>query len=255
MTGSARRLGATAGSLVLAFATSCVGLFGGPVEPPPLDPILVQRGGHLFLSPSLSGDGIRSCASCHPGGGTNGFVYRDGGIAAAETPGARKVPRLFGLFETAPYLWDGSAVDLDAALDRMLRVEMKGGRLNARDRGALLAYLASLRRYDRRRVTKDGAPSEPNTLRQRRGFELFRREHCDRCHAPPSFSSGRRVEMEGGLWNPPTLRGINSPGSAPYGHDGRWATLEQALRAMSSDTRRPLDEREVEALIEYLKLL
>ncbi|MFQ5698624.1 MAG: cytochrome c peroxidase [Myxococcota bacterium] len=252
---SARTCRAIAAAGLLALVAACSGLGRRAAKPPVLDPVLVQRGGHLFLSPSLSGHGERSCASCHPGGGSNGFVYLEGRSVPVGTPGARKVPRLFGLWETAPYLWDGSAPDLEAALDRMLRVDMRGGTLEASDRRALLAYLSSLRRYDRGRITDDGAPAEPNTLRQRRGFELFHRRGCDRCHTPPSFASPRAADIGTGPWNPPTLRGLLSPGAAPFGHDGRWPTLEEAVRAHGRRADRPLDDRELEALMEYLKLL
>jgi len=77
-------LGPSAAILLLS---GCTGLFGAATLPekPALDPDLVQRGAALFLDPRLSGDGSRSCASCHPGGGADALVYRDGESVA---PGA-----------------------------------------------------------------------------------------------------------------------------------------------------------------------
>ena len=47
-----------------------------PSEPPPLDPDLVQRGGFLFLDPRISGDGSRSCVTCHATNAARRGLYR-----------------------------------------------------------------------------------------------------------------------------------------------------------------------------------
>jgi len=58
-----------------------------PASMPVLDADLVQRGAALFSDRRLSGDGSRSCASCHPGGGEDHQVYRNGESVEPGTPG------------------------------------------------------------------------------------------------------------------------------------------------------------------------
>src|SRR5262249_42735492 len=144
-----------------------------PMTPPVLDPDLVQRGAILFSDPRLSGDGSRSCATCHPGGGSDYKVYRFGYPVPPYTEGGRRTLTLRGMWQTAPYLWDDSAPTVAGALDRMLAVEMLGGKVEGRDRDALETYLLSIPAFDRGRINPDGSVVEPATLSQRRGAAVF----------------------------------------------------------------------------------
>jgi cytochrome c peroxidase len=142
---------------------------GAPEPPPPrpaLDPDLVQRGAVLFSDARLSGDKSRACSTCHPGGGADHEVYAAGEAVPAGTPsGRRSMPRR-GLWQTAPYLWDGSAPTVPDAVERMLRVEMRGGRSPA---GIAMRRRLSARPALRSRpIQPDGAPVEPSTLSARR---------------------------------------------------------------------------------------
>ena len=244
------------GALLLAalLAASCAELAGVP-DPPEVDPDLAQRGALIYLDARVSPDGSRSCATCHPGGGSNGVVYLDGRPVAPGTPGGRKTPRLWGLWQTPPYLWDGSEPELRPVIERMLRVEMGGAALGEVDLRALETYLLSIGPFDRRRLLEDGTPAPPNTFRQRRGRELFVQAKCGLCHPAPAYTRPWRRDLgTGGKWNVPTLRGLTAPGSAPYAHDGRWPTIDRALRSIL-DARGPrLEDIEVEQLLEYLKL-
>ncbi len=208
----------------------------------------------LFLDPALSGDGSRSCGQCHPGGGSDHKLYLGDEESEPGVAGGRDTPALFGVWQTPPYLWDGSAPTLEEAVDRMLEVEMRGGGPQAIDRSALLAYLRSLRRFDRGRVEPDGTPVEPATLSARRGFEIFGRSGCASCHAPPHFASRVSADLgTGTLINTPTLLGLSS--SAPYGHDARWPDLEQAVLAVLAARGVELTHAELQQLIAYLGLL
>lgn len=225
-----------------------------PPTPPRLNPDLVQRGGLLFLNPALSGDGTRSCDTCHPGAESDGRVYRDGEEVGAGTPGGRNSPMLRGLWQSAPYLWDGSLTTLPEVIDRMLRVEMRGGRLAPHDAAALEAYLLSLAPFDRRRIDAEGIPREPSTLRQRNGREIFARIECIECHPPPAFMKPRSADVgTGGRFDVPTLLGLGS--SPPYGHDGRWSSVEEAVDAILDARGIELRALDREWLLEYLKLL
>ncbi len=225
-----------------------------PLVPPRPNPDLVQHGALLFLSPELSGGGRRSCDTCHPGGESDGRVYRQGVEAPAGSPGARDVPMLRGLWQTPPYLRDGSISSLREVIARMLELEMSGGRMEETDLAALEAYLLSIPPFDRGRIEADGTPIEPVTLSARRGFAFFKQAKCVECHPPPVFARRRRFDVGTGMrLQPPSLRGVTS--SAPYGHDGRWSTLGEAVRAMLAARGIDYTERELTQLIRYLELL
>lgn len=207
-----------------------------------------------FLDARVSRDGSRSCATCHPGGGTNGETYRDGEPVPAGDPGGRNVPALRAAWETAPYLWDGSLASVKAAVERALLIDMGGSELSAVDLDALSAYVLSIPRFDSGRVQLDGTPTEPATLSARLGFGVFLKVKCDSCHSPPSYSHPSLFDVgTGGTWSVPTLRGVSV--SAPYGHDGRWSTLEDAIRASLTSSRVELSYREIRQLVSYLRLL
>ncbi len=255
--GSARRASAGISAIGLSIgllAGACQLLGERPLIAPEPDPELVQRGGLLFMSPQLSGDGSRSCASCHPGGGSDGGVYLKDVPVPPGTPGARVTPGLRGLWQTPPYYWDGSVSSLDEAIARMLEVEMRGGQADGRDLAALEAYLLSIPPFDRGRVESDGTPIEPVTMSTRRGFAFFKQAKCSLCHPPPLFTRGMRFDVGTGLkLQPPSLRGVAS--FAPYGHDGRWASLEETVRAMLAERRVEYSEQDLSDLLSYLELL
>ncbi|MEX2206862.1 MAG: hypothetical protein WEF50_11600, partial [Myxococcota bacterium] len=140
------------------------------------------------------------------------------------------------------------------AVDRMLAAEMRGGKLEGRDREALEAYLLSLAPFDRRRIQPDGAPVEPSTLSARRGYAVFAKAECTDCHPAPVYSRAKLVDIgSGGRFAIPTLRGASAAG--PFGHDGRWPDLETAVRAHFPAGGVELGSDEMTQLLEYLKLL
>ncbi len=244
--------------LALALALGCGQLAGThattPTTPPRLDPDLVQRGAMLFLDTRLSGDGSRSCATCHPGGGSDFKLYADGTEVEPGAAGGRVTQSLRGLWQTAPYLWDGSADSVEEAVERMLAVEMRGGAPNERDRAALAAYLSSLPAFDRGRILADGAPLEPATLSVRRGSAVFVKAGCNVCHPPPAFARPEPADVgTGGEFSVPSLRGVSA---APrLGHDGRWSDLESAVRAIAGHQEVELSADEMAQLLSYLKLI
>jgi cytochrome c peroxidase len=87
----------------------------------------------------------------------------------------------------------------------------------------------------------------------RRGHEVFVRR-CAECHPAPTYTDRRRHDPgTGEKVDTPTLRGVAD--SAPYGYDGRFATLSDAIRAQPALEDEAMTERDLENLIEYLKLL
>jgi len=226
-----------------------------PSEPPSgLDPDRVQRGAMLFIDPRVSADGSRACASCHPGGEADGRVWTRGVEVPPGAAGGRRTRPLRGAWQSAPYFWDASAPTLRGAIERMLEVEMGGARLAEHDVAALETYLLSLDPFDKGRVLPDGSPTEPVSLAALRGWALYKRARCTSCHPPAAYLLPRAADVgTGGMIDVPTLRGLS--GRPPYGHDGRWASLEEALTAMLQLQNLELNFDERLQLQEYLKLL
>ncbi len=239
---------------VLVVLLALPGCLGTPAAPPVLDDDQVQRGALLFHDPRLSGDGSRSCATCHPGGASDGRIWAGTREVAAGDPRGRRTLPLRGLWQTPPYLWDGSLGSVREVLERMLAIELGGAPLSEPDMAALEAYVLSIPAFDNGRVQPDGSPSEPATLSARRGFELFRRAGCDVCHRPPSYSHGLRFEIgTDGKWSVPSLRNVSRQPS--LGHDGRWPDLETAVIAILLQREVTLTNPELHQLLRYLELL
>jgi len=94
-------------------------LFLRPATPPPspadnpITPDRVALGAKLFADPRLSGDGARSCASCH----APELAFTDGRRRARALSGApllRNTPSLWNLAWSKHYFWDGRAPSLEA---------------------------------------------------------------------------------------------------------------------------------------------
>lgn len=221
---------------------------------PTLNSDYVQRGNMLFLDPRISGDGQHSCVGCHPNMGSDGKFYSNGVEVEANSAEARRTPELRGLWQSAPYLWDGSQKTLRGALERMLAIEMRGANLAPKDVAALEQFLLSIKPFDNGKIELDGTPIQPVRLAPRRGSEVFVAAKCVKCHQPPSFSHRFKFDVgTGGKWSVPGLRNVSN--QSRWGHDGRWETLEEAVEAMLIDQKIELSEREKTQLVEYLKLI
>lgn len=206
------------------------------------------------MNPAISGDGSRACATCHPGGGSSHAFFVAGREVPPTTIDARRVLSLRGMWQTPPYLWDGSAATATDAIRRMLEVEMRGATLDDADFESLEAYVLSIPPWDNGRVQPHGEPVEPVTLSARRGFEVFGEAKCAVCHPPPTYSHRFRFDIgTGGKWSVPTLRGVSQVGR--LGHDGRWADLEQAMTEILAHREVELTNAEFYQLKAYLELL
>ena len=176
----------------------------------------VALGRALFAEPALSGDGARSCASCHVA--ARGFT--DGRARAVGRAGARSLrhtPRLaYAAWQPAQFA-DARAVTLEDQIDSVLASPAEMGssvataaahlarRTDYRERfaavdgramtvtpvavrQALAAYVRSLGRFDSR---FDRAVRGEGTLTaaERHGFNLFMgRARCGTCHFAPLFN-------------------------------------------------------------------
>lgn len=224
---------------------------GGPSEP-----TLARRGEALFLDADRSFGSWFSCNTCHTEGATNSGSYdtrNDGGYGLP-----KRTPDLRGAAQTAPYTWHGWTDSLEEIVRESLVSTMQGPAPSDADVAALTAYIASLRFRE---------PETPKRERARaiqRGKDVFTQKGCATCHTPPTFTTPRTVATGGGTGydrfsrlNPPSLRGVGS--RAPLLHDGRAATLEEALTRYHRPTQTGADSdltpAEQADLIAYLRSL
>jgi DNA-binding beta-propeller fold protein YncE/mono/diheme cytochrome c family protein len=192
----------------------------------------------------------RACASCHPDG-------RDDGLVWATPNGARRTKMLAGMLaETAPYSWDGDAMQLrDHVTETFKRLNGVGG-LRSLELRALMAYVQTL-------------PMPPATIdagddEVQRGAELFASKSvgCADCHNGALYTDNKSHDVKSktpndrrGAFNTPSLRFL--AGRAPYYHDGRYATLRELLDGTSGTMghTKQLSNKDLGALEAFLKTL
>lgn len=195
-----------------------------------------------------------SCASCHPGGGSDHVGHNIGGRLLAPTLDAR------GLSGTAPYLRDGSYPrirDLMEVADH----EYRGYRWPAGDRGATIeGFLA--------RTARPPTFTTPDPELVRRGAEVFERARCLQCHVPPAFTD---LGQHAGIalfprhdfpanvasLDTPSLRGLSE--SPPYLYDGRARTLRDVVTTENEANQHgdtaSLEAGELDALVAFLEAI
>lgn len=235
--------------------------------PPPVSKSSTERvalGERLFFDPALSGTGSVLCATCHvpyrsfQDGRARGF-----GLEAVD----RNTPTLLNVALYSRFGWDGARDSLAKQSIRPLlepremrssaahvasvarKFGLRGGdeEVLAEVGEALAAYQATLvsgrTPFDDFRdalAAGDAQRMARYPPAAQRGLRVFVAE-CSSCHAGPQFSSGAIVD---GI-RVPGLR--NAALTAPYMHDGRAATLEEA--ATHTGTKHGKD------LVEFLRSL
>ncbi|MBM4368295.1 MAG: PKD domain-containing protein, partial [Deltaproteobacteria bacterium] len=217
--------------------------------------------------PRMSKDGYLSCASCHFGGGTDArtWDFTDRG------EGFRDTQALFAMPSDGPFHWSANFDELQD-FENAIRAHQSGtGFMDdgdfataedplgspkegyAEELDALATYIRGL---------SASAPRSPHreddgsyTTSALAGRDIFYAEGCDTCHAGPESTdagwnadgtpilhdvgtiiatSGQRAGGELTGLRTPSLRGLFA--TAPYLHDGRAATLEEALAEHGLDS-------------------
>jgi mono/diheme cytochrome c family protein len=210
----------------------------------------IERGRRLFhASRDARIATNRACATCHPEG-------RDDGLLWTSPDGPRQTPMLAGrLAGTEPYGWFGENPTVRDHVEKTftrLGGTGLGKQPGGEDLDALLAYVAEL----------SPPPSTPpaDVAAASRGKKAFLSYGCNDCHKDGA-TDGRAHDVGAAppgsrrrSFDTPSLRGVR--GSAPYFHDGRYATLDELLSA--KDTRMfagVLSEPDKRDLIAYLETL
>jgi len=224
-------------------------------------PGLVAQGKALFNDLKLSTDGKWSCASCHPNEGhTDNKTYIGVTVVADGEPTGRSTPTLWGAGNRAAYSWAGTAPSIEANIRGIIVNRMKGPEPSKETLDALVAYVRSLPYPADPNLKADGTPSAQAPAAAKRGFELFmNKAGCNTCHPPPHYDKKETEDVfSGGKFKVPSLRVVSRTG--PYFHDGRYKTLEEAVRAMweyvqKAGTTEKLSDTDLQDIVEFLKIL
>jgi mono/diheme cytochrome c family protein len=162
---------------------------------------------------------------------------------------------LLGVKDTGPWAWNGKMPELAKQIRKSLLTTMHGPEPAAEQVEAIEAFLRTL-------------PPPPPLFRPttaeeeaavRRGREMFERQDCGRCHAPPSYTSAKAYsvglvdEVGNTHFNPPSLRGVGQGG--PYFHDNRAATLEEVFTRHRHQVQGKLSETELADMLAFLRSL
>ncbi|HEX5268946.1 MAG TPA: cytochrome c peroxidase, partial [Gemmataceae bacterium] len=142
-----------------------------------------DRGEQLFRDARLSHDGWMSCHSCHTDGHSNGRLADTLGDGTYGTP--KRVPSLLGVKDTAPYAWNGSVPDLASQVRKSVETTMRGKPLSSQQVSDLTAYLETLAPPPAR----DRLLDKLDETALRRGHDVFGKQGCATCHAPPAYTS------------------------------------------------------------------
>ena len=219
---------------------------------PSLEMSLRRKGALLFNDARITYQTWFSCVSCHE---------EDAGVDALNwdlpndgTGNTKNVKSLHDAYDTAPAMWTGVRVDMDAAIRAGQRFQ---GFLPAGNHAALVAYLDSFPR-----VPNPNARRDPEGIR--RGSKIFDRARCSTCHPAPKFTDQRKHDLGLGSridlsyrFDTPSLRECYR--SAPYLHDGRAPTLMAIFKEFDPlgvhGRTRELSDAELDDLVRYLKSL
>jgi hypothetical protein len=198
-----------------------------------------SAGRRLFHTP-LAFDG-RACASCHPDA-------RNDGLTWTSPAGPLQTPMLAArLAGTAPYGWLGDSPTLPKHLGQTMQ-RLRARALTEPETATLAAYVTQAKTFLAPHV------ATPQEARGKAIFESFE-VGCERCHeAGGQRGDGSRHDVgTGGSFETPSLRFVG--GTAPYGHDGRYATLRELLVKTegSMGSTKGLREPDLLALIAYLR--
>lgn len=183
-----------------------------------------------------------SCATCHPEGTDDGHVWVFEGL------GPRRTQALdVGLEGTAPFHWDGDMGDLDVLMGEVLAHRMGGSRQSKARRDSFARWL-----FAQERPPADAGLDE--TMLVAEGEALFASLDCDRCHSGAKLGGGLTTPIGDDAFQVPVLRRVSL--RPPFMHDGRSATLEDAVSDMiDKTTAAQASAHDVEALTAYMRTL
>ncbi len=258
-------------------------------SPPAVDPGRRALGMLLFNDPRLSGDGRRSCASCHDVA-TNGADSRARDLTPEGKPASLNTNTVFNAALSFRQNWEGNARTLDEQAEMSLSSPEFMG---SSDQHALQAIEADPALVARFRKSYGHGPTRDSMLdaiatyeetlltpdsrfdqflrgdktalsaEEQAGYALFTSLGCVACH--------QGVNIGGNLWEPhgifsplatPTPRILRVPSlrnvatTAPYFHDGSAPTLSGAVTDMArAQLGRTLTPEQTAQIVAFLGTL
>ena len=259
---------------------------GGPTRTGVSDLLL---GDLLYHAPTTLGPRARSvgisCQTCHPNGATNTNFFLDGlsdkrGEIDVSTHFFRRgaddgranpvdIPSLRGARFTGPYGHDGRTASLAEFTHDVVTSEFGGEPLGPRELAALVRYVQDLDFLPNRNLDVRSNLTSRATDAARRGEAIFLRPmpgfggaSCASCHPSSKFFRDGQVHRLGtevspspyavdGGYETPTLLGTTE--TAPYFHDGRFATLAEVVAWFDTSFRLELSAAERDDLTAYVE--
>jgi Di-haem cytochrome c peroxidase len=241
---------------------------------------LINLGDMAFSSPYIFGGPARkaglSCASCHVNGASNAKFYIPGmssrpGNFDTTGPffnpkaddGERDpvtIPSLRGARYLAPYGHDGRMASLREFIHNVIVNEFAGPEPSPAILDAIVTYIQDIDFLPNPRITADGRLTATANAAERRGQALFEKPFprdaglsCAACHVPSgAFVDHRQHDVgSGGLYKTPTL--LNADFNAPYFHDGRYGSLDEAVAHFDRVFALNLSAADRRDLVAYLK--
>ncbi|WP_236960375.1 cytochrome-c peroxidase [Methylobacterium durans] len=250
---------------------------------------MLALGESLFADPRLSGDGARSCASCHDTR-TNGADGRVRSLMPTGSDPPFNTPTVFNAALSYRLGWEGQFRTLEEQAESSLESpDVMGARVDevvvrirkdanltrqfrstfGRDpnRTDLLDALAT---YERSLLTPDSpfdrwlhGDTAALSAEELSGYETFKSLGCVSCHQ--GVNVGANLKQRLGVFHPlsthrpevlrvPSLRNVAT--TSPYFHDGSAATLHEAVRRMAkSQLDRTLTDGQIDQIVAFLRTL
>ena len=192
--------------------------------------------------------GWQSCASCHPDAradGLNWDLMNDGFGSPKNTKS-----HVFSMM-TPPAMSTGIRTNAQVAVRSGLKYIQFVSQPES-CAAAIDAYLTALRPEPSPHLV-NGALSESAA----RGAVLFQSRGCTACHSGEYFADGQKHDIgtataleAGVLFDTPTLRELWR--TAPYLHDGRFATVREVVVTVHASRVQGLAAADIDDLVEYL---
>jgi len=215
---------------------------------------LRRRGELLFHDATICYQNWVSCASCHPDGRGDGLNWD---LMNDSVGNPKNTKSMMFAHETPPAMAEGVRASAEVAVRSGLAHILFADRPEE-EATAIDAYLKSLRPVPSPYLV-DGQLSPVAG----RGHKLFHSEHvaCHRCHPAPKYTDQRahnvgtrRRNEYTDRFDTPTL--IEVWRTAPYLHDGRYATVKELLvegkHGLRGSRSSELTEQDIDDLVEFV---
>jgi mono/diheme cytochrome c family protein len=144
--------------------------------------------------------------------------------------------------------------ELKQQIVKSVQTTMRGKPIGDEQADALVAFLQTLAP-----APPASSAAEFDAAAIERGRRFFESQDCQRCHAPPSYTTaaaydvGLKDELDASRFNPPSLRGVGQRDR--LFHDNRAASLPEVFSRFKHQLREAPSERDLADLVAFLRSL